>query len=323
MTPDTFSTTLRRLLVAAVIAAPVLAHGWSPPPPPPPPPPAMGGGNPTQTPVGGAPTPEFNGPTGGAVTGTTTGGGNATGGTTGAPTTFTPGATAAAPHGAAGRTTGGMATPGKSKGMLSMWDEKVTIPWKSVFLPVVQREGYGSSVGTIADGVKLPQAQGGWARDDRPSIVIVFDSGNADHKRLLSALESDSRFKTAANFFNCFKVDATGTKAGDARLYVFGRDGAEMAQIAGQRKFNGAYDTLEIAYGKEMKVNLAEKAPQMDALLKSKAYVDHRAKQIEGGVVCPDCGHEREDIVEELGKLKVRGDACDNSIAALRMPATK
>ena len=72
-----------------------------------------------------------------------------------------------------------------------------------------------------------------------------------------------------------------------------------------------------------MKVNLAEKAPQMDALLKSKAYIDYRAKQIEVGVVCPDCGHERDDIVEELGTLKVRGNACDTSIATLRLPATK
>lgn len=229
----------------------------------------------------------------------------------------------AAAHGGSDRAGGHTPTAGKSKGMMSMWDEKVGIPWKTVFLPTLQRDSYASTVGTVADGIRLPQANGGWTHEDRPSLVLVFDSGNADHKRLLAGLESDSRFKTAANFFNCFKVDAAGTKSGDARLYVFGRDGSELAQVAGQRKFNGAQDTLEIAYKKDMNVNLAEKAPAMDSLLKTKAFIEYRTHQIEGGVVCPDCGHEREDIVEELGTLKVRGATCDTSIAMLRQPATR
>jgi hypothetical protein len=172
--------------------------------------------------------------------------------------------------------------------------------------------------GSIADGVSLPASEGGWARDARPTIVLVSDPANEDHARAVAGLNADSRFRAAAHFFNCFRVDTTDKKSGDARIYVYSANGTLVGDVPGQRRFGKALDLLENAWKQSAKGELGGKLPEMDYLLKTKAFVDYRVKQIESAVVCPDCGHERNDVIEEMAKLKLRATACDTAMVALR-----
>ena len=40
--------------------------------------------------------------------------------------------------------------------------------------------------------------------------------------------------------------------------------------------------------------------------LTAMAYCDYGVEWMETKIVCPDCGHEREDVVETIGQMKVR-----------------
>ena len=59
----------------------------------------------------------------------------------------------------------------------------------------------------------------------------------------------------------------------------------------------------------------------MDGFLKTRAYAEYFVPQCEVGIVCPDCGHERNDVVERIAELKARIEACDRAIEDLRTVA--
>lgn len=304
------------LFAVLALSTPVLAHGFVLPPPPPAPPPfsgARGGGDAIQGgDIGNGGGGQTEDPFGGAT------GGGGVGGTTPAGGGSTPRPGAPAPAG--GARMGGSSGPSKAKSVSAVYESKITIPWKTVFLPTLRREGYAGVTGSIADGVSLPAAEGGWARDARPTIVLVSDPANADHARAVAGLNADSRFRSAACFFNCFRVDVTSAdkQNGDAKIYVYTTEGALIGDVPGQRRFGKALDLLENAWKRSAKSELGGKLPEMDYLLKTKAFVEYRVKQIESAVVCPDCGHERNDVIEEMAKLKLRATACETAMTTLR-----
>ena len=53
--------------------------------------------------------------------------------------------------------------------------------WLSAFLPSIAQNGYAAKTATVADGVRLPQSEGGWARDQRPVMVFSYDATNAEY----------------------------------------------------------------------------------------------------------------------------------------------
>src|SRR5262249_54261358 len=144
--------------------------------------------------------------------------------------------------------------PTKPKGGATPWMDRVRISWTPAFLPSIAQNGYAARTGTVADAIRLPQSEGGWARDQRPVMVFSYDATNAEHRRLLSTLDGDARVRSASWLFNCFRVDVgAGEKkeAADARLAVFTKDGTLVGELTGQRKLTGVYDLLESAWKKE------------------------------------------------------------------------
>jgi hypothetical protein len=302
-------------LAALVCAAPALAHSWQPP--------------------AGAGTPLFTGPAGGGngnqqdQFGAGGGGGNPQdqfgvgGGGNPAPTAGSP-MPRSSPQGGTAAPRGG-AAPSKPKGGSSPWLSRVRVPWVPAFLPSIAQDGYAARTGTVADAIRLPQSQGGWTRDGRPVMVFAYDATNAEHRRLLATLDADARVKTAAHLFNCFRVDvgAAEKKDADARLSVFTADGTLVGEIAGQRKLTAVWDLLESAWEKQGGSDLANRIAKVDGFLKTKAHAEHFIPQCEAGIVCPDCGHERLDMVERVAELRARAEACDRALDELRVVAKK
>jgi hypothetical protein len=297
-------------LAALVCAAPALAHGWQPPYV------AAGGG-----------TPGFAGGAGG--------GGDQPQGDTppvggGDPTTGTPSQTGGRPTattngGSTTLTRGGAAgAPSKAKGGTTPWMARARIAWVPAFLPSIAQNGYAARTATVADGVRLPQSEGGWARDQRPVMVFSYDATNAEHRRLLATLDGDARVRNASYLFNCFRVDvgaADKKESADARLSVFTKDGTLVGEVTGQRKLNAVYDLLESAWKKDGGSDLTNRIAKVDSIVKAKAYAEHTIPQCEAGIVCPDCGHERLDVIERIAELRARAEACDRALDELRVIA--
>jgi hypothetical protein len=311
------------LMVFALVAGPVLAHGWAAPPPPP-----AGGGNPTAQPAAGG--------GGDANSGTATGGGNANSGTAtggGDPTASEPPASSGSGSASSGTQapprptlatssvrSSGSAAP-KQKKAATPWMDRIHIPWAVGFLPSVGNTGYATRVGTVADALRLPPSQGGWVRDQRPVLVLEYDAADVEQRKLIDALDADGKVRSAAQFFDCFRVDL-GAKAKkgetkDARLSVYTHDGTLVGEVVGQRKLAGAYDLLATAWAKRGGSNFADRVAKMDTLLKTKAYAEHYVPLCEVGIVCPDCGEERHDVIERAAEYKARAEACDRAMADL------
>jgi hypothetical protein len=301
-------------LAALVCAAPALAHGWPPP---------VGGGTPSFSgPAGGGGDTTPAGGGGGTPPSTATGGGDPNAGNT------TGGTARPTPSTAGGNTTlsrgGGAAAPTKAKGGTTPWMAKAKITWVPAFLPTIAQNGYAARTATVADGVRLPQSEGGWARDQRPVMVFSYDATNAEHRRLLSTLDGDARVRNASYLFNCFRVDvgaADRKEASDARLSVFTKDGTLVGEVTGQRKLNAVYDLLETAWKKDGGSDLTNRIAKVDGVVKTKAYCEHFIPLCEAGIVCPDCGHERLDILERIAELRARAEACDRALDELRVIA--
>jgi hypothetical protein len=205
--------------------------------------------------------------------------------------------------------------------------DEIHISWTVGFLPAVGSTGYGTRLGTVADALRLPVRQGGWDRDDRPVMVLTYDAADADQRRVIEAFDADNRVRAAAQFFNCFRVDvgakARKGEAKDARLSVYTSDGTLVGEVSGQRRISGVYDLLETAWAKKGGTDFAARVAHMDALLKVKAHSEHYIPLHESGIVCPDCGGERHDILEKIAAMKARADACDRMMADLRLVARK
>jgi hypothetical protein len=276
------------------------------------PPPVGGGGggenNTTFTgPVGGGGDPTFTGPVGG-----------------GSPTTQEQPTVTQRPQtaGVGGGMRVGTVRTGKPKSVMTPWLKNMRIPWAPACLPAVDVKGYSARVGSISDALKLSPADGGWSRDGRPVVVFSYDATSADHKRLLSTLDHDSRVRTATNFFNCFRVDvaayAEKNASMDATLAVYLTDGTLVGELSGQRKMGGVYDLLEKAWKQHAGAELTKLLPGMEYCLKEKAVAKHYVPLHEVGIVCPDCGGERLDIIEKIAALRARSDACDRAMESLK-----
>jgi hypothetical protein len=220
----------------------------------------------------------------------------------------------------------GAVTAAKPKGGSTPWIARIRVPWTVAFLPAIPvGDGYGARPGTIHDAIRLPAARGGWVRDGKPVIVFQYDATSADHRRLLASLDADPRVRVASHFFNCFRVDvgafAEKGAARDAKLSVFLADGTLVGELVGQRKLSAVYELVETAWKKQHNAELANRVAKLDGILNNKAAAEHFIPLCEAGIVCPDCGHERRDMVERVAELKARSEACDRAIDDLRTVA--
>lgn len=297
-------------LVLALGASPALAHGWLFTPPPAPAAPvftgAEGGANaPTPGPLGGGDAPGTGGTTGPV--------GGAGGGTT--PTTQpTPpvvlrGGGNATPAGRGGQTRGTTSRL-RPKAGLSPWLSRLHTPWTTVF--PVTRDGYDQN---LMAGMELTSAEGGWTRRDAPSIVLVYDAANDAHEKLIDRLDADRRFVAAAHLFNCFRV--AGKKGCAAKLTVFDAEGKQVGQLEGRRAHR-AFRLMEKAYDAKKGADLSKVVPTVASVLEGAAYCDHHLEWMEKKIICPDCGHEREDVVETIDQMKVRKAGFSRALADLQ-----
>jgi hypothetical protein len=203
--------------------------------------------------------------------------------------------------------------------------DQVHIPWTVGFLPAVGTTGYATRLGTVADALRLPPSQGGWTRDNSPVMVLSYDAADADQKRVIEAFDADSKVRAAAQFFSCFRVDV-GAKAKkgetkDAHLAVYTAEGVLVGELTGSRRISGVYDLLAKAWAKKGGTDFADRVVKMDSLLKAKAQSDHYIPLHEAGIVCPDCGEERHDLLERIAGMKARSEACERAMANLRVVA--
>lgn len=231
----------------------------------------------------------------------------------------------AASNGTQSGTRGAAVQAVKPKTTAAPWLENMRVAWQPKYLPAISTGGYGARAGTIADGLRLSPAEGGWARDGRPVIVFAYDATNLEHQRILTVLDTDARVRTASQFFNCFRIDVSAftekSATKDARLSVFTSDGTLVGELTAQRKLTGVYDVIESAWRKQSGNELANRAAKMETLLKTKAAAEHFIPLCQAGIVCPDCGHERLDVLERIAELKARIEACDRAMEELRTVA--
>ena len=247
-----------------------------------------------------------------------TAGNPATGGTT-------PGAASGRPiRGATpqGRTTPGVgrSTRRKSKALNAPWRADLRIPWKTALLPVDERQGYDGKMLSVDDTMARPLSDGGWFKADRPSLVLVFDHRVADHRRAVRLLEHDLRVLTAANLFNCFRVDSK--MAGEAgkrlRLRVYDAKGALVGSIAGRRRLRGVLDLLDKAYAGHKRLRLRQVLPRATWLLEEIAKVKRALSSYEHMIVCPDCGKERKGAKKLAKAMQLRLSAAQRNLDLLR-----
>ena len=117
----------------------------------------------------------------------------------------------------------------------------VQVAWTPAFPPVTRQiENYDDSLGSVDEGVRLPVEEGGWPKEQRASVVLVYDPSNAEHIKAIDALESDRRFKVGSRLFNCFRVDARALGDERARknmeLRSYGAEGRLLGKVRGSRR---------------------------------------------------------------------------------------
>lgn len=303
--------TMFALAALALAAGPALGHGWLTPP--------------YDGPSGGG-TATYQGPGGGGdfAPGPQAGtGGESSGGTTAAPLG---GKSAAGGTGAVNRTgiTGGTAYGSsagarKPKSMSQPWLKLVRVPWSAAFAPT--QAGYDSDAAALFHALTLSPEEGGLPRDaDLGSIVLVYDPSDAAHAKALESLEANHTFKIGSHFFNCLKVDSRGLSnaPSDIVLSVHRKDGTAVGELKGGRDVRRAHKLLEVAYEADRGVALGKVLPKMDQLLSMSAAHTHYITTLEGGIVCPDCGHERHDVMERLKEFRIRNVDVGHAIDSLR-----
>lgn len=297
------NTALLALVVALLGATPVFAHGWTIPPTPPYSP--TGGGGPEyQGAVGGGEgiVPEVE-PTGGTATPQPQGpqGPNYRFGTRTTPKLAT-------------RVSRPTAPTRRPKTARSPWLKNISVPWQAVFAPVAENGTYAKTQQNPLAGVMLSAEQGGWERSKARALVLVLDPSKKSHLKSLKALESDSRFVAAANLFDCYRVDARSLKKAPSSptLSAFDAKGNLVGQLKG-RTLRKGFELAEKAWGKKM----TTKVQAAHAHLGGIAYYEQHIEKLEKAIICPDCGHERNDVARRLETLKLRRDAHKKGIASL------
>jgi hypothetical protein len=192
------------------------------------------------------------------------------------------------------------------------WMSEARIDWTAAFLPQVGAEGYGKTATTVGEALRRPAHDGGLSREPKPTLVLLYDPANKDHVAALEALDADARIRAAATCFNRFRIDAAvDAKAAPASptLAVYSAEGELVGEAAADKRLGRAYELMESAFAKTGG-DLAAAAARADAAVKYRAYAEWRMKAIEVGVVCPDCGELRHDLLAEIETLRVRAKAC-------------
>lgn len=213
----------------------------------------------------------------------------------------------------------GRVTPnfGAKKGSRAPWSREIRIPWKSGF--VKPQEGYDSVIADLDRALTPRVADGGWERDARPSIVVLYDPNSRAHEKALADLNKDVRVRAAAHLFNCYRVDARTLGGAPKKLVVRAYDakGRLASELKGGRATQ-VFTAMRTAWRSFGKRDLSKVVVRADALVRGLAWCDYQLGFIEKKVICPDCGHEREDVVENIDQTRVRRESVARALSALR-----
>jgi len=192
----------------------------------------------------------------------------------------------------------------------SPWLDRLHTPWTTVF--PVTTNGYEKS---LFAGITLAAEDGGWRRRAAPSLVFVYDASNEAHGKLSDRLNRDARFVAASQLFNCYRI--AGKKGCEARLAVFDDAGKQVGQLEGRRAHR-AFKVMQKAYDTKAGRDLRKVVPTVANLLEATAYCDHHLEWMEKKIICIDCGHEREDVIESIDQMTVRRAALNRTLADLQ-----
>jgi len=318
MNQKSISTVMAVCLLLA-LGGPVFAHGWIFPNPPVTPPPAPGTA--AAKALGLAAGPGYTGPNGGATAPYQPGGavtvpfvggtprpvsdpvpeppttGPATGGTTAAPRPVNPG-----PRGRGV----GRATPrARSKARSSPWLNRIKVPWQAAFLPLTDHGGYQGQAASISQALKMSPGEGGWVRDDSPSLVLTYDPSVKGGMKALRSLEDDARFLNASHLFNCFRIDSRSLPAGSkgASLSVFRRDGTLVGAVNGDGRLRGGYALLRKSFDEKTGGNLDRSLPHVQQALQAIAQAEYSLQSLGRNAVDPASGKVRSAAVKTMKSI--------------------
>ncbi|MAG32923.1 MAG: hypothetical protein CL908_18760 [Deltaproteobacteria bacterium] len=188
----------------------------------------------------------------------------------------------------------------------------VDVDWKPEFPPPLDDvKGYDGRLATIGEALKRPEEKGGWSRDTKPSIVVVYDPSKKNHIKAIGALESDNRFKAATRLFNCFKVDARAVskkprESVELRAYL--PDGTLVGSVAGTRRLPRAWNLVADAFEKTHKQPLSRIVPWMERMLGTHAYIQNMIDHHQKKLICDHCGGTNTLTIKVVHDLKKRRD---------------
>jgi hypothetical protein len=199
----------------------------------------------------------------------------------------------------------------------------VRIPWTPAFPPVTRQiANYDDSLGSVDEGVRLPVEEGGWAKEQRASLVLVYDPSNDEHARAIAALEGDRRFKVAAHLFNCFRVDARAlgdepaVRVKTMELRSYGADGRLLGRVRGSRHLRGAWTLLEDSFRETFDERLSRVIPHLAQLLATMARCERTINELESTLVCKRCGGSHEQVPRDLESYAARLAEYRSSLAS-------
>lgn len=275
----------RRAAAGLLASSMALAHGWLPPPPP------VGQ---LQAGAGGG-----SGPTDRSTE-------SAKGGARGGNVSGT-GVVATGPQSSPGGVVRG-GTTARRRPAQDPWLSTEKIAWTAAFLPQTGGEGYAKTTLDVAEALRRPAHEGGFVRESKPTVVFLYDAGNKAHVDALRALDADGRIRTASAFFNLFRIDAVVAAKdapADPTIAVYSTAGELVGETRADKRFGRAYELMETAFAKQGG-DLGAEAAKIDGAVKARAHAEWRLRALEAGVVCPDCGELRHDLLEEAEALRAR-----------------
>jgi len=197
----------------------------------------------------------------------------------------------------------------------------VNVEWTAAFPPRVTRaSGYAKRYLSVDEAIKRPVRDGGWERDKRPSIVLLYNPANERHLRAVTALESDSRFKAATYLFNCFRVDTRGLPGKpneQVSLRAYSRKGRLLHETSGMGRLPRAYRVLDRTFSRDYGDRLSKLTTWLTGVLGNRAYVSHLLASHEKRILCEHCGGCNLNAMKTIKQLKARRVQYDAAIKAL------
>lgn len=200
------------------------------------------------------------------------------------------------------------------------WMHKVRVRWDAAFPPVSATQGYAKRFESVDEALRLPAGRGGWKREHRPSVVIIYDPSHPPHERALRVLDNDMRFKAASRLFNRFRVDVRGlpgTPPTEVVMRTYLRDGTPFAETRGARRIPEAYRKLERTFEAAYPVKLNRLVNYLQDVLGARASIDDALRRYERKIVCEHCGGADARTVAHLEKLRERKKSYDNALGEL------